>query len=215
MTTTTVVSIDRTIYGEPIRTVPPAVLAVPLDAALSHSRIGHNPNDLDVAIMCLEAAIQEVEQYAGLGLITQTWQQTFSAWNTNLALKRRPLIAVGSPAQAVTITYLDGDNEVQELATSDYAVWGIGGDKVDAIVQSASSVSGWPTLYSHPAAITVTYTVGYGLTPASVPPLIRHAVLLEFGKFYEFRESASEVSASELSFASKALLRDWRPLAVA
>jgi hypothetical protein len=49
-----------------------------------------------------------------------------------------------------------------------------------------------------------------------VPELIRHAILMAAGTFHGFREDVVMGSTvAELPFASKALLRDWRPLAVA
>lgn len=199
--------------GEPIRSSAPAQTAVSLSAALAHARLGLSPDDLDVVLQCLNAAIGEVEQYTGLGLITQTWQQTFSRWPSFLLLRRRPLIALGSPATAVTVTYRDADNASQEF--TDIVVTGVGGDKVAGTVRLGYGAS-WPALYSHPEAVTVSYTVGYGSTHASVPALIKQAILLEFGKFYEQRESVTpDRLMGELSFASKSLLHDWRPLAVA
>lgn len=210
LTTTTVAPI---VQGEAIRTVAPTAMAVDIDAALEHARLGSSPMDFGSVLAMLAAATEAVENYTGLGLIAQTWTQSFSAWPSVLTLQRRPLLALGSPAQAVSIAYLDSDGVSAPLASTEYAVTGIGGEKVPGTVRLIGTA--WPGAFAHPEAVTVTYTVGFGTTSDSVPALIKQAILLTFGSFYEFRADVTDLRVMELPFASKALLRPWRPLAVA
>lgn len=202
------------VEGEPIRLVGPSALAVSIEDAIAHSRLPPDNSEMLSIMAILKAAIHSVETETGLGLITQTWRQTFSGWPTVMRLRRRPLqMATGSPSvPAVTVSYRDADNALQLLDGIDYYVTGVRGDKFGATLTTASS---WPGAYAHPEAVTVDYVVGYGNTPAAVPDLIKHAVLLTFGTFYDSRENLTIERVAEVPHAARHLLRDWRPLAVA
>jgi uncharacterized phiE125 gp8 family phage protein len=208
--------------GDPIRTVPPAALPVSLAELKAHLRVDESHEDASIMGYC-RAAVEHVERYTGMGLITQTWKQTYSAFpraedrregasfdtpsSRVMRLWRRPVQAVPS------IEYLDGAGVTQTLDPSVYEVAGANWSMTQPWIALASGKS-WPATYVSPQAITVTYRVGFGDDHNAVPELIRHAILLVVGTWYGYREDVVMGAAvAEIPLASKALLRDWRPLA--
>lgn len=202
-----------TIGGQPIRTVAPVGYPVSLDEVTGHLRVDSN-DDLLMILSYLAAAVARVEDYTGLGLLQQTWVQTFPAFANPMILYRRPLLIVGSPAAAATVTYLDSAGATQTLADTVYRLTGIGADRVNATVRLGYGQS-WPSASTDEEAVTVTYTVGYGTEANAVPALIRQAILMTVADMYAFRESLHQGSLEELPFGAMELLRQWRPLAVA
>jgi uncharacterized phiE125 gp8 family phage protein len=207
------------INGAAFRTVAPVALPVSVIELKDHTNLdGVEGKDALIATY-IQAATDMVEQYTGLGLITQSWEQRFSAFDSTrgLTLARRPLrYDVGSPSEpAVSISYLDGDAALQPLDRGVYTVSGVGWDKEPAVLRLGYGQA-WPVTYSHPETIRVTYTVGFGDTAASVPPLIRHAIMLAAATMFGFREDLVIGSTiSELPWHSRALLAEWRPIALA
>lgn len=191
----------RIIAGEAIRIVPPDQLPVSVYDVKQHSRISSDA-EIDNIIRLIVAATSYIENYTGLGLITQTWQQSFSAYPEVMPLLRRPVQSVvsiadltvgGSPSALVdpTIYALSGMNAQRSLATITLANG-----------QSWPSVTGTAT-----EAVVVSYVVGFGL-PEDVPEMLRHAILMLIGMWFDVRESPDLEPVH-------ALLADWRPLGVA
>lgn len=193
--------------GDAIRILAPAAMPVSLAELKAQTRILSEDED---ALMAgyLRAAVEHVEQYTGLGLIEQTWTQAFATFSDPMILRRRPLLSV------VSVAYLDAAGATQALDDAEYSVAGVGADKSPGTVRRASGGT-WPTALDVEEAVTVTYQVGFGETHNDVPELIRHAILLTAATWFIYREDLSSERVSEVPGASKALLRDWRPLAVA
>lgn len=194
-----------------IRTIPPAQWAAGLDKLLTQLRIIDPGSELEIIVSYLLAAIEEVENYTGLGLITQTWEQSFPALTTPMFLRRRPVQEID------TITYLDDGGTEITLDVSFYRVSGLGVDKMPGAAVHLGSAQSWPTSYTGGGdVVRVSYVVGYGDTEAAVPEMAKHAVLLTAATMYNYRENVHEGAAvAELPMAARNLLRDWRPLAVA
>lgn len=198
--------------GDPIRTVAPTALPVTLAEFKAQAKIEDEVTDEDALLQAyLRAAVEEVERYARLALITQTWEQTFPVFPKKLGLTLDV-----KPVQAVeSVEYLDAGEVSQTLDTSVYRVAGIGADKSYPKIHLGDSQS-WPTVAEHPEAVRVTMTAGYGDDHNDVPELVRIAVLLTASTWHENREDLiTGTIFREMPLASKALLRDWRPLAVA
>src|SRR5690606_21484226 len=120
--------------GQPIRTVAPAVLPVTVLEAKEHLNITHSDQDALIGSY-VRAAVARVETYTGLGLLQQTWQQTFPAFASPMLLYRRPLLAIGTPPAAVQVTFLDSSGATQTLDESVYRVTGIGADRAYGAVR--------------------------------------------------------------------------------
>ena len=199
--------------GQPIRTVAPTAYPLSLAEVKAHLRIDGNDEDALLGGY-LASAVARAENSTGLGLLQQTWTQTFPAFASPMLLYRRPLLAVGSPAAAVTVAYLDSAGATQALSETFYRVTGIGADRAYGGVRLASGAS-WPPTYADEEAVKITYTVGFGTTGSAVPEEIRQAIKTMVSDWYLYRESLYQGSVDELPFGAEALLRPWRPLAVA
>lgn len=206
------------IIGEAIRTVAPTALPVSVLELKDHCNLDGVDGKEQLLATYIQAATDMVEQWTGLGIITQTWEQRFSKFGDDgLLLKRRPLRNdVGSPTEpAVVIELLDSAGDLQVLDRTVYTVSGVGSEKRPAVVRLGFGQT-WPVLLDHPEAVRVTYTVGFGETSLSVPPLIRHAIMLAAATMFGFREDVvMGATVHELPWASRMLLSEWRPLAVA
>jgi uncharacterized phiE125 gp8 family phage protein len=202
------------IFGQPIRTVAPAGQVISLPEVKEHLRITDATEDAYLARL-IQAATAQIEQHTGLGLLLQTWTQTFSEFADVMELKRRPLMAVGSPAAAVSVAYLDSAAATQALGTSLYRVTGIGSDQAPGAIRRAYGAT-WPTTYDDAEAVAVTYTVGYGTAASAVPAIIRQAIMTTVADWYGWRETVVEgASLNPLPWTVENLLIDWRPVAMA
>jgi uncharacterized phiE125 gp8 family phage protein len=201
-------------FWDPVRIEPPAALPVTLAELKAQTRYFQSDEDAIMQAM-LRSSVEVLENYTYLGFITQTWQQSFSAFPATLAtprlkLQRRPV------QEVLSISYLDSADFEQLVDPLTYQVAGIGNSHACATVR-ISSAQTWPTVYdSSDAAVTITYRVGFGDDHNAVPEQIRDAILLCAGTKFAYREDVvMGTSLSEIPEKSKVLLRDWRPLAVA
>jgi uncharacterized phiE125 gp8 family phage protein len=199
------------IGGSAIRIVPPA--AMPVTIAEIKSQCEYYENDKDAMLAGLaRAAVEYVENYTGLALITQDWTQTYPAFPATkgaLLLHRRPLQSV------IFVDYLDISGTQLPLDVSVYRVSGIG-QAMHPAALTLNTTQSWPTIYAAPEAVKITYRAGFGNTHNDVPEVIRQAILMTVATWFSFREDAALGDPPrELAFGSKAMLRDYRPLAVA
>jgi uncharacterized phiE125 gp8 family phage protein len=202
------------IGSAPVRTVAPTALPVTLAELKAQLRFFESNEDA-IMMAHLRSATEEVENYTSMGLLPQTWQQTFPEFPSivppiktwPLKLYRRPLRAV------VSVEYLDSSGLGQILSDSVYRVSGAG-QPWHASTIALNTGQSWPTVYYAHEAITVTYEVGFDDHNA-VPEIIRDAILLRASTKFQFREEIVMGSVTELSMNIKAMLRDYRPIAVA
>jgi uncharacterized phiE125 gp8 family phage protein len=123
----------------------------------------------------------------GRALVTQSWQLTLDCFPLEITVPLPPLQSVDA------ITYLDAAGDEQTLATTEYAVLGLGGSKRARIVPAYGK--SWPSTWDFPESVTVTFTAGYddGSSPtdsaASVPEPIRAAILMHVAHLFENRET--------------------------
>lgn len=203
-------------YGEPVRIGAPTALPVSLAELKAHCRIDLDEDDA-LLMGYLRAAVEWVESYTGLALISSTWQQTASAFPT--ASIRYPNAAIElsrRPVQAITaIDYLDAGGVAAVLDPSIYVLAGVGGNRRSARITLGTGQA-WPAIYTHSEAVTVTYIAGFGDTHNEVPELIRHALMLLVSTWYDYRGDLEQGPAvNEVPLASKALLAEWRAFGVA
>jgi uncharacterized phiE125 gp8 family phage protein len=200
-------------FWDPIRIEPPAVLPVTLAELKSQVRYFDSSEDA-IMMTHLRSATEACENYTYLGFITQTWQQSFGAFPTtappSLVLQRRPV------QEVLSVGYLDRDGIDQLADPGLYQVAGIGNDHACARIRGGAAQT-WPDLYEGAdQGVTVTYRVGFGDNHNAVPERIRLAILYEAGTYFGYRENVvMGTTITELSFTTKSMLRDWRPLAVA
>lgn len=185
------------------RTAAPARNAVTLADARRQCRVDVNDHDADL-LRLIETAIAQVENDTRRGLITQTWQARFDAFADALELPRGPLQAVDS------VEYLDADGAEQTLAADQYRheSW-----RVPGRVTPAHGVI-WPCTQAVGGAVTVTYQVGFGDAPESVPAPLRAAALLLVAHWFENREvsTAAPGGLNEIPRGYEALTAPYRIL---
>lgn len=175
---------------------------VAVDDLRRHLRIDGHSDDAELQQM-INAATQYCKSGVpgGLSLINRTVDLVLDVFPSSSDRLELPF----PPFQSVTsITYFDGSNSSTTLSSSDYQTFapteGPGWLK-PAIDKT------WPSTKLRDDAVTVKYVCGYGSTPASVPPSMRHAIRLLSGHFYENREAfVIGTISKELEFSVSALL---------
>jgi uncharacterized phiE125 gp8 family phage protein len=163
-------------------TTAPTVEPLTLAQAKKHLRIDADITGEDDYITGLIQTAREIgEALTWRAFLAQTITTKLDAWPSDsiIELSRPPLISVTS------VKYLDSDGEEQTLdASSDY--------QVDAHSEPARLLPGydvaWPLTRDVPGAIEIIYQAGYGSDADDVPRLIRQAMLLIIGSWYETRE---------------------------
>lgn len=162
------------------QTVAPLVEPIGLEEIKGHLRIDIADDDIRLEDY-ISAARNWCEDFQARQLLTATWQLKLDAFPDE------PWILVPlPPLQSVTsIQYLDQDNVLQTLPTSDYLV---DAASEPGRICPAPDVT-WPVTYEVPNAITITFKAGYGDDPSKVPHVTRHGLRLLIGHWHEHRES--------------------------
>ena len=119
--------------------VPPAVPVWEINEVKEQLRIVDD-SDYGTLARTLEAATSYVEDYTGLGLITQTWEQHWSAYPPVMRLMMRPVQEVAGIDDMST-----GDSPVPRLDASTYYVAGLGSWRDYTTIGPSSGLS-WPTI---------------------------------------------------------------------
>lgn len=176
----------------PVRTVAPAEGLLTLDDVKAQCRIDSSDEDALVQGL-IDAVTARLDGYSGIlgrALIEQTWRQDFDGFDDALRLPLGDLMAVSS------VTYYDGSNVSQTLATTIYTAFS---DEIGPYVALKPDQS-WPVTYSRADAVRVTWTAGFGAAATDVPQAIRHAALLMISQWYDNRSAdhAMPVAADAL-----------------
>ena len=140
------------------RTVAPTELPVSMEFV--YRKVLKSPNDSaesELIDAYIAAATQLAETTSQRALMPQTWRMTLDRFPPSgvIVLERLPLI--GLP----TVNYYDSDNAAQTLSGSPSQIQVLThGDCKKAEVRPLSGET-FPSTYSRPDAVTVTYEVGY------------------------------------------------------
>ena len=154
-----------------VRTTPPAVLAVSLDAAREKARV--EPDDgLDTQLtLSLEGLIAETEHASGHCFMQQGWRVTLDAFPA--AAGGEPIIRLPHPAIAVqSVKYVDQTGAEQTLAASAYELVT---ERYRSYV--APTAGAWPSTKDRPRAVTIECTAGYGVDASATPAPARQYIL--------------------------------------
>lgn len=188
----------------PVLIEAPAAAPVSLEEAKLHCRVDDDAEDALITGL-VSAATAHLDGYTGIlgrALVTQTWRQDFCRFGAKMRLPLRPVASITS------VTYFDGDNAEQTLATSVY----------DIFTDAAGSYVGlkpdqdWPSAYARPDAVSVAYVAG--VASDAVPQPIKQAILLMVGHWYANREAVAEGQMRDVPMAVDALLRPYRSVGV-
>lgn len=148
-------------------TTPPVSNALPesLTVLKSALRIEHSADDTYLTEL-LVAAAEQVGDRCGRQVLTCTRRLGVSCWwagSQDIPFPK--LISVTS------ITYVDANNDEQTLDAGDYSVF-TGGNYGRVVLGDGIA----PQLGDDPQPISINFTCGYGITPASVPSGLRLAI---------------------------------------
>ncbi|MFC5583973.1 head-tail connector protein [Nitratireductor kimnyeongensis] len=157
------------------RTVGPLVEPVTLAEAKAHLRLEQVREDALIEGL-IRAAREEVEKITGQALIEQSWRLTLDDWPTTnvLLLNRTPV------REVLSVTVFDADGAASIVDPSTY--------RLDAHSQPARLL-----LESRPLpgqklnGIEIDFRAGYGEAGTDVPDLLRRAILILVGHWFEFR----------------------------
>lgn len=164
----------------PVLLVPPAVLPVGREEVKLHCRVDGDDEDSLIDGLVL-AATMLLDGYSGvLGrcLISQTWMQAYTGWCPQMPL---PFADCQNPQ----VSCLDRAGVWRQVPARAFEiVRGARGDRLrylDGFTAPALNAD-----VAHP--VRITFTAGYGTTPADVPAPIRQAIKLTVGFWYEHRD---------------------------
>jgi uncharacterized phiE125 gp8 family phage protein len=217
----------------------PLVEPVTLAEAKRHLRVEVDDDD-DLIQSHLEAARERAELETGRQFITATWAlwlagcpggwgasglggySPFSLGNTagwagqGLFWGRSPFLDLPkAPLQTiVSVLYVDTTGVTQTWDPTLYQVLAPQGPQAPrGRLQPAYGVP-WPVTRDQLNAVTVTFTAGYGLTGASVPQMLRRAILMIAGDLYENREATvvteRRVTVQPLPYGVDQILQQYR-----
>lgn len=158
---------------------PPTDTPISLAEAKLHLRVTHDQEDSEIQSL-IEDATRFCEDRIGQQFLTATWRYSLTAFPTgSIIVPRAPLISVTS------IAYVDTNRASQTLATTEYQV---DTDNRPGRIAEAP-LKFWPDTDPDTFnAVKVTYTAGYGATPADVPPAAKRAIKIMVSHWYHTRE---------------------------
>lgn len=176
---------------------PATAEPVTLAEAKAHLRVDNADEDAVIGGY-IAAARDYVEKYTGTFIMpcrVRAFCDSFSDCS------RIPMVPLDDVVE-ISCTLPDGSAHI----VSD-TIYEVRADGLTAAVVLKQGQT-WPSILAG-SRIAVTVDVGYG----SVPPAIRHAILLLLGDFYRGRENTSIGSynqPAEMPHAATALLTNWR-----
>jgi len=178
---------------------PASTYPVSLTEAKLHLKVDITTDDTLITNLIV-AATQVSEEYTNRFFINTVVNQTCSDFKELSELFK-------SKVSAVThIKYYDSDNAQQIWASSNYVV-----NKEYEPCQINLVVDGsFPNIADRIDAIECRYTVGYG-TASDVPDVIKQAILLTLGNWYENRMSViTGRTTTEMPMSAKFLLDTYK-----
>lgn len=168
-------------YRSLVRITQPDVEPVSLAAAKVQARVDSEADDAYIQSL-ISVARQYVEDQLDLTILTTTWEVSydlFPVWA--IILPRPPMLA-----EAVTITYRLGDGTTATRSSSS------GHFRVDTRTIPGriypNWAETWPAVRGDENSVVVNYQAGYGPDGTSVPPVVKHLILMLVAHWYDTRQ---------------------------
>jgi len=186
-------------------TTAPSKLPVEVLDARQHLQIEHTDDDGYIKTL-IKAATNVAQIITGRKFITQTITIELDATET-----ASPIRLPYPPFQSVTtFKYYDGDRTKQTVDSATYSTIGTNPARIVA------DDGGW-SVYQSYQALEIVYVVGYGLTSASIPEDIVHAIKIIVADLWNNPESSkletrTQLTANQVPYAALALLQPYRVL---
>ncbi len=180
-----------------LRLLTPATFEpITLDEAKRHLKIDHDSDDLVISALVTSARVA-VESFTLSSLVRQSWRYSLDFTARVLELPfANPLVSVD------TVGYYATDGTLNVLGESAY---GVDTEAIPGRLFLNESLS--VTDLREFSGFFVEYTAGPG-TASDVPQMLKWAVLIVLGHFYEHREALDQ----DLPQGIKALLTPYRIL---
>jgi uncharacterized phiE125 gp8 family phage protein len=174
-------SIGVTPYRSLFRFTPPATEPLTLADAKAQCRIDASDEDAYINGL-ISSARMYCEDLLDISILTQVWEaryDNFPLWEINLP--RPPM-----QAQNVTVTYR---NEAGQLNTITSVANEFQIDHYTTPGRIYPNYNGvWPAVRGDENSVVVRWTAGYGASGASVPPVLKQAMLLLIAHWFEMRQ---------------------------
>jgi len=183
------------------RLTPPASEPITLAEAKQHLRVDTDSDDSYITAL-ITCAREFCEDYLDRTLMTTQWQMKMDNFPQEIGVPKPPMISSGT-ATVVSVTYVA--NSLGGTATLSSSQYRVDRDSTPGALRPLYGGS-WPSHLSDENSLTVTWWAGYGNSPEDVPRIVRHAMLMLVGTWYERRQAVDSVSAAELPIGAKALL---------
>jgi uncharacterized phiE125 gp8 family phage protein len=178
---------------------PASTYPVSLTEAKLHLKVDISTDDTLITNLIV-AATQVSEEYTNRFFINTVVNQTCSDFKELSELFK-------SKVSAVThIKYYDSDNAQQTWANTNYVV----NNEYEPCQINLVVDGSFPNIADRIDAIECRYTVGYG-TASDVPDVIKQAILLTLGNWYENRMSViTGRTTTEMPMSAKFLLDTYK-----
>ena len=157
---------------------PASTYPVSLTEAKSHLKVDTTADDTYITSI-IKAATQLSEEYTNRFFIDTVIDQTCSDFAQLQTLFKSKVSAVAH------VKYYDNDNSLQTLSATIYDTQL---QYEPSQIQLAENQS-FPSITKRNDAVVARYTVGYGSSASDVPEIIKQAILLTIGNFYQNRNS--------------------------
>ena len=187
------------------------VQVLDLDQVKAHLRVFTDDDD-DLITAYIGAATDYIDGVWGIGvsLLTTQWRYTLDYFQQVMRIPIGPVQSVDA------IEYRDTTNVWN---TVDPTLYYVDLSRSPACINlSYNKVYPQVTL-PQGSAVRITFTAGYGATPASIPRDIQYAMLLMIGSYYENRSAIvgieSRDSPAELPLGVEAILSKYRIIGIA
>ena len=157
---------------------PASTYPVSLTEAKSHLKVDTTADDTYITSI-IKAATQLSEEYTNRFFIDTVIEQTCSDFAQLQTLFKSKVSAVSH------VKYYDSDNSLQTLSSTIYDTQ----LKYEPSQIQLADDKSFPEITKRNDAVVARYTVGYGASASDVPEIIKQAILLTIGNFYQNRNS--------------------------
>jgi uncharacterized phiE125 gp8 family phage protein len=172
--------------------VPPATLAVSMDAARRQARVDVGPDGKseldDDIIQAVQAYTAKAEEITSRAFIHQTLQITLDRFSESICLDRTPLVEV------LSVRFRDPEGVWQTL---DPQYYDVDADGAPGWIVPAPGKA-WPATAERIGSVKVQYRSGYGPTEASVPAVAKEYILVQLQQKFAPVQGAKESNFERL-----------------
>lgn len=133
--------------------------------------------DDDIIQDCIDAAIDEAENYCNTSIKQRKYKVQIASWSDNFEFKKQKVTEIDS------VTYKDTSGNTQTLDASSYQLLPI--DSYASVMQFTDFNNLPEVQEDNTTAITINFTVGYA--DGKTPKVIQQAIKLLLTDNYEYR----------------------------